>query len=268
VSEASLAALKRWVPPVAWSALKSHVGTRFSGDYPSWAAASADSRGYDAPAIAARVAEATRKLVRGEAAFERDSILFDEPDYPWPLLTCLLYVAARREGTLGVVDFGGSLGSTYRQCAKFLSGVKRLSWTVVEQPTFVALGRREFTTPELSFHDDLATALFDVRPDVLLLSSVLQYVEEPHAVLATAVESDVPFILLDRTPFIDAPKDRLTVQTVSKRVYPASYPAWFFSRERLLTTLARKYRKLEEFAAIDQANVSSRYLGMLFERNA
>jgi putative methyltransferase (TIGR04325 family) len=265
MSEASLAALKRWVPPVAWSALKSRVGTRFSGNYASWAEASAASRGYDAPAIAERVAEATRKVVRGEAAFERDAILFEQRDYPWPLLTCLLYVAARREGTLRVVDFGGSLGSTYRQCATFLRGVKALHWTVVEQPTFVELGRREFTTAELTFTDDLATALAETRPDVVLFSSVLQYVEKPDAVVSVAVGAGVPFILLDRTPFIDAPADRLTVQTVSKRVYPASYPAWFFSRERFLATLTDKYRLIEEFASIDQVNVPSRFLGMLLE---
>jgi putative methyltransferase (TIGR04325 family) len=267
MNEASLAALKRWVPPVAWTALKSRVGTRFSGNYASWAEASAASRGYDAPAIALRVAEATRQVVRGEAAFERDAIAFEQPDYPWPLLTCLLYVAARRDGNLSVVDFGGSLGSTYRQCATFLRGVKRVSWAVVEQQSFVELGQREFTTPELSFHEDLATAIGDLRPDVVLFSSVLQYVEEPYGILTTAVESDVPFILLDRTPFIEAPRDRLTVQTVSKRVYPASYPAWFLSRERFMRRLAGKYRLIEEFSAIDQANVPSHYLGLLLERN-
>ena len=266
MSEASLAALKRWVPPAAWSALKSRVGTRFSGNYASWAEASAASRGYDAPAIAERVAEATRKVVRGEAAFERDAILFEQRDYPWPLLTCLLYVAARRDGKLRVVDFGGSLGSTYRQCATFLRGVKALHWSVVEQASFVELGQREFTTPELTFHPDLAQALAAPQADVALFSSVLQYVEEPQAVLAVAADSGVPFILLDRTPFIAGPRDRLTVQTVSKRVVPASYPAWFFSRERFMRALAGRYRLVEEFPAIDQVNVPSTYLGLLLER--
>ena len=47
----------------------------------------------------------------------------DVMEYQFPLLSGLLYAAAR-DGGLSVVDFGGALGSTYFQCRDFLCGVK------------------------------------------------------------------------------------------------------------------------------------------------
>jgi len=266
-SQSPLAKVRRFVPPVAWDALRARVGTRFRGHYASWGEALDACDGYDAPAVLERVAEATRAVVRGDAAFERDSILFDRIEYSWPMLASLLFVATQRDGRLNVVDFGGSLGSSYRQNAKFLASLPNVTWSIVEQANFAELGKREFETERLRFHADLSSCLASTTPDVVLFSSVLQYVEDPYGVLELVARHGVPYLLVDRTPFIDGSEDRLTVQTVSKRIYPASYPAWFFSRERFMRALAPSYRLLEEFECADRAsNVPSRFLGQLFKR--
>jgi putative methyltransferase (TIGR04325 family) len=267
VKESDLAKVRRWVPPIAWDALRSRVGTRWHGDYRSWEEAARACGGYDAPAILERVAAATRAVVRGEAACERDSMIFDRIQYSWPVLAALLWIASRREGRLNVVDFGGSLGSTYRQNAKFLTALREVRWTIVEQDNFVELGRREFETEVLRFHSDLEACLAETKPDVVFFSGVLQCIENPYAVLDVVTRHGVPFLVMDRTPFIQASEDRLTVQTVSKRVYEASYPAWFFSRQKFMAALAGRYRLVEEFEAIDRAvTVPSQYLGFVFER--
>ena len=75
--------------------------------------------GYAANSILQRVADSIQKVRRGEAAFERDGVAFPREDYRFPLLAALMYVAAR-ERRLTVLDFGGSLGSTYFQNRKLL----------------------------------------------------------------------------------------------------------------------------------------------------
>jgi putative methyltransferase (TIGR04325 family) len=267
VKESALAKVRRFVPPAAWDALRARVGTRFLGNYATWEEAMQACEGYDAPAILERVEKATRAVVSGEAPFERDSILFDRVEYSWPLLASLLWIAARRDGRLRVVDFGGALGSSYRQNAKFLAALKEVSWSIVEQANFVELGKREFETKELRFHADLEECLASTKPDVVVFSSVLQYLPEPDAVLELVERSAAPFVIIDRTPFVDAPNDRLTMQVVSKRVYPASYPCRFFSYERFVERVRRSYRVVEEFEPADRAvTVKSRYLGFLLER--
>ena len=261
-----LASFKRWSPPAVYDAVKWKFGTHFAGDYASWAEAREDCTGYDGAAILQRVVETTRDVVTGRVAAERDAIPLTKVEYSWPLLASLLFVACQEEGALRVVDFGGSLGSTYRQNMRFWTGLKQLSWAVVEQPDFVAAGKREFEDEALKFFDTLEAAYEAIHPNVVLLSAVIHYLEQPHAMLDRIFALKPRFVALDRTPLIDAPRDRLTVQTVSKRIYPGSYPAWFFAREPLLKRFEANYELIELFESGDKANISSQYVGGLFKR--
>lgn len=203
------------------------------GDYPSWKAAEASSRGYDAEVILEKCRTAGMKVKRGEAAYERDSVLFDQVQYSWGLLTGLQLGAARNAGRLSVMDFGGSLGSTYFQNLRFLERLPRFEWNIVEQAQFVRVGQADFQDEALRFHHSIDDCVKARRPNVAVLSSSLQYLPDPHAVLEEIIGHDFDVVILDRTPFIATERDLLTVQTVPASIYQASYPAWFFSRKGL-----------------------------------
>jgi hypothetical protein len=51
----------------------------------------------------------------GEAVYERDSVLFDEIQYSFPVIAALLRVASANKGKLNVLDFGGSEKSHYKK---------------------------------------------------------------------------------------------------------------------------------------------------------
>jgi putative methyltransferase (TIGR04325 family) len=73
------------------------------------------------------------------------------------------------------------------------------------------------------------------KADVLVLSSVVQYLKKPHDFLDSLKEFDFKYILVDRTSFIKAGKpDRLTRQVVPPEIYEAQYPAWFFNEKDFL----------------------------------
>jgi putative methyltransferase (TIGR04325 family) len=221
----------------------------FSGDYPSWEAALADSTGYDAPAILERVVAATRRVVAGTAKYERDGVTFDRIEYSLPLLAGLLWASSRAGNCLNLIDVGGSLGSSYRQNRGFLSHLDELRWSVVEQPGFVAAGRTEFETGELRFHVSLAECLAVEAPRVALLSGVLPYVPEPFALFGAVLAGPYDCVIVDRTPFWVADlDDRLTVERVPPTIYPASYPAWFFGPDRFRAAIERSpFEVVEQF---------------------
>lgn len=232
--------LRPWVPPAIVDARRAWLGhtLKFRDAVQDWPAAQRESSGYGADEIVERVARATREVIAGRALFERDSALFYEPDFRYPILTALLHCALAHQGRLDVVDLGGSLGSTYRQCRPLLGGVQQLRWHVIEQPHFVEVGRREFATRELMFAaspDELPPA--DV-PRLVLLSSVLQYLERPHEVLNGLLGLRASHLLIDRTPMSALASDRLCIQQAPKSVYDASYPCWVLSRDRLQQSLA------------------------------
>lgn len=239
--------LPRWV--MRWYE-RSVRRVGYFGSYPDWESARAEATGYDSPVILERVRDALLKVRRGEAVYERDSVLFDRIHYSWPLLAGLLWVAAQRGGRLRVVDVGGSLGSSWYQNRDFLSSLREVVWWVVEQESFVSCGRELFEDDHLRFSDDLAGCLEGVRPDVVLLSSVLPYVEDPYRLLGTIVDNGVEFVIIDRTPLREEGEDRIVLQRVPPEIYPASYPAWILSRSRLIRFLSRTYRIVAEFDAL------------------
>jgi len=263
-------AAKQFVPPIVLRALRnmrSDRGIMYEGDYPSWQVATKAAGGYDAPAILNRVREAARKVKRGKAVFERDSVCFDHEEYRWPTLACLMRVAAEHEGKLRVLDFGGALGSFYYQHKKHFAHLKEVRWAVVEQPHYVVCGQDEFQDDVLQFHETIEDCLEHGEIDVIFCSSVLQYLESPYAMLASFAKSGAPCILLDRTPFIAGEKDRLTVQNIAYW-NNAKIPAWFFLENNIMTLLDEAgYSLCVKFPSNDEANLDSVFQGMLFSRN-
>lgn len=220
---------KDCLPPIVWRCarrlLRSGGKTSkltWEGDYPTWADAVAASTGYDQDAIFVRVRDAARAVRDGRALWERDSVLFNHEEYNLPLLGALMNVAAWNKGKLRVLDFGGAFGSAYWQHRRLLQKLDALSWNVVEQPRIVACGQEEFSTDVLRFWPDIQSCVAAGPVDVVLFSSVLQYLEQPYALLQQAIGLKPRAIILDRTPFADK-GERITVQQVPPAIYPASY---------------------------------------------
>ncbi|HET6325074.1 MAG TPA: methyltransferase, TIGR04325 family [Planctomycetaceae bacterium] len=268
--------LADWIPPHLRRALRgatTNGAVSYSGNFETWEQARRHSDGYDAPAIVERVAQAQLKVARGEAAYERDSVLFDKIEHSYPLLMGLLRAALQNGGTLNVVDIGGALGSTYFQCRGMLEGVASLQWNVVEQPAFVACGVERFQTEQLRFFPDLRSCLAAGSVDVAIVSGVLPYLEDPHAMLREVAEAKLAHVILDRTP-LWAADDRLTVQSVPPSIYGfrVSYPAWILNRERVLSHFVPQYRLVDEFEALAGAihvdGLIAHDTGLLFERRA
>jgi putative methyltransferase (TIGR04325 family) len=244
---------KRWLPPALIERLKPlfGVGVYFSDHYADWEAASAHASGYDSVLILEQVEQAMLKVKAGEAVFERDSVLFDEVQHSFPVLTGLLRAAVENGNQLSVLDFGGSLGSSYFQCREFLSVLPSLKWGVVEQEHFVHCGRRVFETAQLRFFYTIAECLQQAAPNVALLSSVLQYLPKPYHVLDELINSGVPYILIDRTPFGDHGTDFITVQRVPPSIYVASYPCWVFGKQSFLDRFRARYQVIAQFDSSD-----------------
>jgi putative methyltransferase (TIGR04325 family) len=242
----------------------------FTGQYAIWSDALHSASGYAEEIILKRVDAATAKVVAGNAAFERDGVTFETPQPPLQLLAGLLRAAVENDNILRVVDFGGSLGSSFRQCKPFLSSLQILDWRVVEQPAFVERGAQCYQTGELKFFATIESAAQGPRPTVTFASSSLQYVSNPHQVLNELCETGSDFLIIDRTPFTDLDHDRLVVQHVPESIYPATYPCWLLSKSRMLAALDANWETLAIFPALDGVfDVSAiriEFLGMILRR--
>ncbi|QIP01739.2 methyltransferase, TIGR04325 family [Bradyrhizobium symbiodeficiens] len=218
------------------------------------------------------VAATERVIASDGRLFERDGVVFSTPIVPFELLTFLLRAAGRSGGTLKVLDFGGSLGSTYRQCRPFLDHLRQLRWNVVEQPAMVEIGKARFADDQLRFFDRIGDATEGSAPDVVIFSGVLQYLDDPYHVLAEACACGASTIIVDRNPVCALAQDVLAVQVVSSDIFPARLPFRIFGAGMIENAMGSAYRKVAEFGCVDSDAVLKaldvRFRGQAFERRA
>jgi len=216
-------ALRRWFGDV----------TRYTGPYASWDEAMAAATGYSDDAILQQVRRATREVVAGKAAYEQDSVQFHAPSPPARILRVLALASADAHGPVAVLDFGGSLGSLYFRARPFLAQGMVSAWTVCEQPNFVGAGR-EFEDGVLRFVADPGQA---PTAHVLVLSSVLPYLEDPVGMLERLARGRPRWILIDRTPLSPDGQWHLFDQHVPRSIYRATYPVWLIPRDAIAEAL-------------------------------
>ena len=242
------AAAKMLLPEAVRATLRGGLGWKwFEGDYAAWADAAEASGGYDDAAIVERVLRATRAVREGRGAFERDGVVFAQPEPEPGLVAAMRRAAAECGGRWRVLDFGGALGTTYWRHRAAWPEVACVAWDVVEQAKFVAAGRAEPGDGVLRFFGAVEEAEEAERHDLLLASGVVQYLESPEAALEAWMARGFRFLLLNNVPLHAGAPDRIAVQRVPPEIYRASYPVRFFNRERFLGRFEGRYDVVSEF---------------------
>jgi putative methyltransferase (TIGR04325 family) len=244
--------IKGWIPPrmLKWASRMLYgVGRgqaiRFEGDFKSWEEANINCTGYDSSSILEKVLEATLMVKRGEFAFERDSVLFSQIKYDWSILAGLMWVAARSGGRLNVLDFGGALGSTYFQNRKFLDTLTEVRWNIIEQENYVNAGRSKIQNGQLHFYSNIEECLSENQPNIILLSSVLQYLKSPNEIIHKLSDTGAALLIINRTSFSNHLADKIIVQRIFPPIYAASYPMWVFSEREFLNLLAPNWHLID-----------------------
>ncbi|MDW8211623.1 MAG: methyltransferase, TIGR04325 family [Cytophagales bacterium] len=223
----------------------------WKGLYPDWQAAMHRARGYDDEAILERVKKAIIEVKEGRAVFERDGEVFYHTEYNYPLATFLLKVAIENNGKLRVLDFGGSLGSTWLQHRALLEKLD-VKWHIVEQPHFVAAGREIFKNhPVLSFYNQIEE--IPEKKDLFIVASgVLQCINNYQNILQRLIALHANYFYIDRLPLTSKSTHLLTLQFVRRNDgVEESYPSWVFSKELFLRKLNHAYRLVSEGKSLD-----------------
>lgn len=265
-------ALRNWLPPVfvRWLIKLMNAGNRFYGDYATWEEAEEKSSGYSAELILEKVLAAAIKVKNGDAVYERDSVIFNHIEYSWPVTAALMWAAARKDGRLNVLDFGGSLGSSYFQNRLFLQSLPQVNWSVVEQSHYVEAGQTLIQYENLEFYKTIDECTDKHQPNVILLSSVLQYLPDPIDIVTKLTATKATLLIIDRTPFSSLDVDKILIQKVPSSIYSASYPMRVFSREKFLEKVKCDWELITEIVNPEgniksTAGIEFTFQGMILE---
>jgi putative methyltransferase (TIGR04325 family) len=108
------------------------------------------------------------------------------------------------------------------------------------------------------------------QPNVILLSSVLQYLESPLELIGELNKIGATCLIVDRTPFSAHSENKLLVQRVPPTIYSASYPMWVLSLPKFNQLLYPNWKTVASSLSAE-GNVRSTdnfefsFQGMLFE---
>lgn len=220
----------------------------WKGDFQNFGLAKAHSKGYNQEEILQKTMNSALLVATGKKPYERDGMPFERLEHNWPVESALQMIMAEFNKSIEICDFGGAFGSTYFQNRNLFNSSVQVKWHVIEQEEFVRNGKLYFENEILKFHYSIGEMEeAGNRPNVLLLSSVLQYLDYPYKWLKYFIALQYPYILIDRTSFITGPYERITIQTVPPEIYDASYPCHFFKEEKMLEMLRKNYELLADF---------------------
>jgi putative methyltransferase (TIGR04325 family) len=249
-----------------------YSSTMWKGDYATWADAQKQCKGYDAAPILAQCKAALLKIQAGEARYERDSMLFNEPNYSWALLTTILKTAIENDFKVHILDFGGSLGSVYYQNKPFLDTIafKEFTWSVVEQENFVTCGKELAEKGALKFYYTIEECQKERQPNIVLASGVVSHVEQPYYWINKFIALNPLYIILDRVPFLPLNRDVITVQNVFSSIYEGNYPCWFFNEPTFIKAF-KPFDVTAEFTPYDDIvwvnGYKNMWKGLIFKKN-
>lgn len=254
-------------PPFLKNAIKLVLKKKINF-YDNWELAKSNSKGYDDSIILERVYNSSIQVLNGEKVFERDGIVFEKKEYNWILLSAILY-SFNLNKNHSIIDFGGSLGSTYFQNKIFFNHIKKLKWLVVEQNHFVNVGKKEFENQNLLFFNNLKS-LIKFKPETLLLSSVIHYLEKPYQMLEEMLLlNSIKTIIIDRTPFFLNRKDeKIIIEKVNVNSIKTSYPHWIFNLKKMICFFENyNFDMLESWDSMGDSNKYYTHKGFILQKN-
>lgn len=231
------------------------------GTFKDWKSAKRNSTGYNDPVIIKKKKESLEKVLNKEAKFERDSFLFYK-EYPERALISVIKKICKKKIT--ICDFGGSFASLYFQNINFLDKNK-ICWKVVEQKKIVKIAKKKIHINNLFFFDDIKYVL-KKKVDLVIFSSVLQYLEYPYDLLRKIANKKINYVIILRTPFHDN-NDLIKIQVVPKYIYPASYPIRIFNRNKFLKTMKEYNYKIIKKIFTTECLDEFSYKGYFFKKN-
>ncbi len=242
----------------------------YKGVYKSWAEAQKASGGYNQDNIITKTIGSLAKVRDGLAAFERDTVLYykyDKIKYSWHVLTWLLYAAIKKNNELNIIDLGGSLGTSFYQYRKYLNGLNKFKWNIIEQEKIVDEGKKSFSNPSLSFYYSVEEALRENDVNIVMLSGTLQYIEDPYQLLNHILQYKFDYLLFDLHPVFkdDLTNDTICIQKVPPYIFQATIPVMIFNKNHFLSCF-HDYQIVGEIVYPNGLKKDVEYVGYLFEK--
>ena len=231
---------------------------KLHGNFDNWNEAKKKSKGYNDNIIFIKTKKSLNKVLHGNAKYERDSVAFYKDN---PNSELIKIISEIKKSKINICDFGGSFASLYFQNIKFIKKGE-ITWNVVEQKKYVDYARRKIKIKNLKFYKNINSVL-NKKIDLIIFSSVLQYIEFPFEVLQKVIKKKVNKVLVLRTPFSNK-NNHIKIQIVPKNIYNSNYPVRIFNYNFFLKFMTNNGYKIKKKLFTNEKLGSYSYKALYF----
>ena len=223
--------------------LPSQNHLEYSGPFETWNIAVNSSVGYESKVVLEKVTRGVLDVLSGKAKYERDGSTFSalpKSDTAREILCELV------DENFVIIDFGGGLGGNYIANREFLDKAN-VFYYALEQVNFVKTGQEIALKFKLPINFKVHIEEVDNKKiDILILSSVLQYLDDWQGILDSLLFRQPKYIIIDRTPLSDGPTQIFIQENEGYYETKVSYPARILNRTEMLTEF-RNYEVVREW---------------------
>jgi putative methyltransferase (TIGR04325 family) len=225
-----------WLLPTKVKIILRAAASRFVGftKVKSWEVAVTKSSGYESTNVVEPVVRNTlslkEKLNNSASANSRYQ------QVATAMLHCMSAIGLEPGRIWRVLDVGGGGGDYFFYFQKFAPHI-RFDWVVLETTALSQAMQQldQMKDDSISWIDQIEDGASHF--DVVLCSSVFQYVEKPQETLNMLAQR-TGLIIINRIPLVVGGESCVTVQRLWKAGQRGSYPAHFFGEEEFLQMLS------------------------------
>lgn len=215
---------------------------RIVGSFDNWHKAILSSGTYNNKEIFINSKKSFLRVINKEVNFERDSVTFDTEKLNKPLISLLEKIRKnKKKNFLNILDFGGSFGSTYFQNKKILYDKTKYQWDIIEQKKIIDFANKTIKIENLNFYKSLDHYIKNIKPDVVLFSSVLHYLEFPFKIIEKLFKKKIEYFIILKTPFTKN-DNQIRIQVNPRYIYKANYPIRIFNEK-----LFKNFFKIQKY---------------------
>ncbi|MEI8024673.1 MAG: methyltransferase, TIGR04325 family [Actinomycetota bacterium] len=143
----------------------------------------------------------------------------------------------KSKNTIRVLDIGGGLGEYFFLLRDNLPNLK-FEWLILETPALCELAKSKHAdTSGISWTNTLNDS--SQTFDIVLLSSVIQYVEKPFVLIEMAMQK-APLLIFNRLPFSAKPHNLVCIQRPGLFESKGSYPVHILSEQLFISYLSTR----------------------------
>lgn len=217
----------------------------YSGPYADWGAAMSSSVGYDSPYALKKVSEAVENVLNGTFSYERDGTTFEEAPKKNKLRSLLGILKASNKV---IADFGGGLGGTFINNRDIFNDTKIGNYYIIEQASFCEKGKQLAERYDLPILFESNLQSLPAKPDIVIFSGVLQYIENWDEVVSQSLLYSPSYIIIDRQPFTSNENIILVQENNGYYEQKVSYPSWILNKEQFISKF-KGYKVIEEWVS-------------------